>query len=183
MPSRRQVLASTASVAAAGFGGCLTDLGLAKTGYLQYKIVDVRWSDGARTWSDDVLWASSDGESEIDCRVAEEFEEVVNSPTDIHASDEFHRRLERTFTEVTYVAGFCWEGPDGLECQNPQASREGFNAVQFGDRAEVRFEHPDVHVLDVYEDAQGTAENWERESRTYSFADLHEDHGVPLDSA
>lgn len=181
MPSRRQVLAAAGSVGAAELAGCLTDLGVARTGPLQFKAVGVAWQHRGRTWWDEVLWATSDGRSELRCRVAEEYPGIVRSLTDIRVTDGVLDRLRADFLDVRYVLGFCW-GPDGdQECQNPQADRDTFNAVQFADRAEVVFDHPSVHLVDVYEGAQGDPAAWETEFREFDFSERHADRGVPVD--
>lgn len=181
VPSRRQVLAAAGSASAAGIAGCLTDLGVARTGYLQFKAVGVAWQHRGRRWRDEVLWATSDGRSELRCRVAEEYPGIVNSLTDIRVSDGVLDRLRRDFVDVRYVLGFCWGTGDDHDCRNPQASRETFDAVQFGDRAEFVLDHPSVHLVDVYDGAQGDPAAWETEFREFDFSELHADRGVPID--
>lgn len=180
VPSRRQVLAAVGGVGAAGTAGCLTDLGVARTGYLQFKIVDVAWTHRGQRWQSDVLYANYDGRRKVFCRVAEEYRGIVNSLDDIRVSDGVLDRLTDDFEDVRYVAGFCFGDPEG-SCQNPQASRETFDAVQFGDRAEVVLDHPSVHVVDVYEGAQSDPADWETTFRTFDFSESHADNGVPID--
>lgn len=181
MPSRRRFLATAAGFGAtASSSGCLTDLGLAESGYLQVKGVSVTWRHRGRRWEDEVLAARSDGESELRCRVAEAYASIVGSPTEIRVTEEVERRLDRNFVDVIYVAGFCWSDEDGHTCRNSQASRATFNRVQFGDRAEVVFDSPHVEVLDVYEGTQGDPHRWEADVTTFDFGALHDDHGVPV---
>ena len=182
MPSRRQCLATSLSLAAgASLAGCLTGVGLANTGFLQLKVVDVEWHHRGRRWQDEVLWAVSDGDSELRCRVAESYRGVVEALDDVRVDDRLEERILQDFSAVTYALGFCWEGPDGLRCRNLQASREAFNRVQFGDRAEVVVDSPRVEVVDVYEDAQGDPAEWETEFRTFDFGAMHAENGVPIE--
>ena len=55
-----------------------------------------------------------------------------------------------------------------------------FNRVQFGDRAEVVFDHPSVHVVDVYEGDQGDPDDWSQEYETFDFSTGHANCGVPI---
>lgn len=175
MVPRRAVLAVAAGLGGS-LGGCLTDVGLAKTGYLQFKILQVEWTHDGKRYRDEILYAAYDGETQPWCRVAEEYRSLADSVTDVRVTDDLLERLESTFAAVRYVIGFCWA--DG-ECRNPTATRAEFNRVQFDDRAEVRFDHPGVHILDVHEDAQATIDGWE-EVNTIDFSALHADHGVPI---
>lgn len=180
MPSRRRLLATLGVGATTSLAGCLTDLGLAKTGFPQVKVVDVAWRHRGRRYRDEILWAVSDGESTLDCRVAERYREVVRAPDDIRVTEAMERRLLRDFEAVTYVVGFCWKGEDGLTCRNPGATQETFDRVQFGDRAEFVFRNSGVEVLEVYEDAGSDPDDWTIEFETFDFAALHEDNGVPI---
>lgn len=181
MPSRRRFLASSLSLGlAASLAGCLTDLGLAKTGYLHVKVVDVAWQHRGRQWQDEILWAVSDGRSHLDFRVASEYEEIVESPTDVRVAEELEQQLLGDFSEVVYVTGFCWPDSGRLTCRNPQASRETFNRVQFDDEAEFVFDSPGVHVVDVYEGVRGDPTEWEIEYETFDFGEMHAENGVPI---
>ena len=183
VPSRRRFLSASLSLAAgAGLAGCLTDLGVAETGFLQLKAVDVEWRYRGRRWRDEVLWAIADGDSLLRCRVAESYRGIVDALDDIRVDDAVEARILEDFSAVTYATGFCWEGPDGLRCRNLQSSREAFNRVQFGDRAEVVVDSPRVEVVDVYEDAQGDPDEWETEFRTFDFGAVHAEDGVPLEN-
>lgn len=123
---------------------------------------------------------TSDGESELRGRVAEAYASIVESPSEIRVTEEEEGRLERDFRSVAYVTGFCWSDAEGHTCRNSLASRGTFNRVQFGDRAEVVFDSPDVEVVDVYEGAQGDPGRWETDVSTFDFGALHADHGVPV---
>ena len=183
VPSRRRFLSASLSLAAgAGLAGCLTDLGVAETGFLQLKAVDVEWRYRGRRWRDEVLWAISDGDSLLRCRVAESYRGIVDALDDIRVDDSVEARILEDFSAVTYAGGFCWEGPDGLQCRNLRTSREAFNRVQFGDRAEVVVDSPRVEVVDVYEGAQGDPDEWETELRTFDFGAMHAADGVPIES-
>lgn len=174
MPRRRAVLAS-AVVYSVSLDGCLTELGFAKTGYLQFKIVEVEWRHNGDRYRDDIFYASYDGETQPWCRVAEEYQSLADSVEDVRVTDELVDRLESQFTDVRYVLGFCWA--DG-ECRNPTTTRGEFTRVQFGDRAEVQFDHPGVQIIDVYRGAQADLDRWE-EVNTVDFSELHADDGVP----
>ena len=181
MPSRRRFLAAATGLGAAtSSSGCLTDLGLAESGYLQVKGVSVTWRHRGRLWEDEILLATSDGKSELRVRVAEEYATIVDAPDDLRVSEAMARRLKSEYTSVTYVAGFCWDDPDGHTCRNSRASRTTFNRVQFGDRAEVVFHVPDVEVVSVYEGAQGDPDRWERDVSTFEFEARHDGNGGPM---
>ena len=60
-------------------------------------------------------------------------------------------------------------------------SRRDFNRVQFGDRAELAFDFPRVHVVDVHEGAQGDAEQWDNELGTIDFSETYGDRGIPIE--
>ena len=105
---------------------------------------------------------------------------IVDGPADVRVTDAMERRILRDFSDVRYVVGFCWHGQDGHTCRNPQASRATFDRVQFGDRAEVVFRPPRVHLVDVYDGAQGDPGEWDTEFHTFDFAAAHEDDGVPI---
>lgn len=179
MLSRRGLL-SAAGLGAATLSGCLTDVGLAETGYLQLKVVDVVWHHRGRRYQDEVLWAVSDGASTLRCRVAERYAGIVDALDDIRVTDELAGELASTFDGTVYAVGFCWAGTEGDRCRNLQAAREAFNRVQFGDRAEVVLRSPEVEVVDVYEGAQRDPDAWETEFRTFDFGALHEAHGAPV---
>ena len=181
MPSRRRLLASSLALGlCSSLGGCLTDLGIAKTGYLQVKAVDVAWQHRGPWYEDEILWAVSDGESHLDLRVAGEYEEIVESPAAIRVGESLETKLLADFAEVTYVAGFCWQDGGDRTCRNPRAGRETFNRVQFGDRAEFVFDSPGVHVVDVYEGTQGDPSAWKTEYETVDFGAMHAENGVPI---
>ena len=180
MSSRRRFLAAAAGLpATTAIAGCLTDLGLAESGYLQLKGVSVTWRHDGRRYRDEVFRATADGESELRGRVAREYAEIVDAPRDVRVTGTLARRIDRDFESVTYLVGFCWDGSDGHTCRNSRASRAAFNRVQFGDRAEVVFGSPGVDVVDVYERAQGDPAAWETDVRTFDFGDRHADDGAP----
>ena len=171
-PSRRGFLAAVAALAGAGTtSGCLdrSGDGDGTSAYLQAKRVRVTWRRGDRTREDEVLLATVDGESELRCRVAEEYASIVDSPADIRVGRAVERQLERDFADVTYVTGFCWSDPDGHTCRSARASRRTFNRIQFGDRAEVVFDSPTVEVVDVHEGARGDPSRWDTDVRTFDF--------------
>lgn len=182
MPSRRAFLSGTVALSASAVGGCLTRVGLAKTGYLQLKAVSVQWTHRGRTYRDEVVRLISDGQSELSGAVAEQYREVVTAPNDVTVSDAVHDSLERDFETVQYLLGFCGErfpheSDERQGCRNTQAPRRGFNRVQFGDRAEVRIVDNEFRVVDVYEGAAGDPTAWETEMRTFDFEERHAEHG------
>ena len=179
MPTRREVLAGGLALGTS-LAGCLTAAGVAVTGYLQVKVVQVGWRFRGRRYRDEILLAVSDGRSHLDVRVAGRYAHLYQGPGDIRVGEEAERGLLEAFTEVTYGVGFCWREAGERTCRNPQAGREAFNRVQFGDRAEVVFDSPGVHVVDVYDGAQGDPTAWDLEYDTIDFGALHEAHGVPV---
>ena len=180
MSSRRRFLATAAGLpATTALAGCLTDLGVAESGYLQFKGVSVAWRHDGRRYRDEVFRAAADGESELRGRVARAYAGIVEAPRDVRVTESLARRIERDFEAVTYLVGFCWDGPDGHTCRNARASRATFNRVQFGDRAEVVFGSPGVEVVDVYDRAQGDPAAWETDFTTFDFRERHADDGAP----
>lgn len=181
MPSRRTCLRAASAGVAAGLAGCLTRLGLAKTGELQLKAVSVAWHHADRRYRDEVLFVALDEPGVVDGRVDRSLADLVADPTEIAVPDRVHEVLTRRFETVDYLLGFCGPGfgpgdPDG--CRNTRATRHGFNRVGFGDRAEVRLvdrEGGDAfRIVDVYE---GTDADWESDVTTFDFAARHADHG------
>ncbi len=175
MVSRRTLLGATGAGAFGALGGCLTRVGLAKTGYLQNKIVVVEWGSRARRQSAQILYLGSDGESEIDGRVAQSYRDVVDGLTHVTVSDDDSNRLRRRFDDVKYVIGFCGHGFDPSRadgCLTTVSSRNGFNRVQFGDRAEVRVTDDRFGVLDVYEGAQGDPKTWKKKLHTFDLDEV-----------
>ena len=187
MVSRRQFLSAVGLVGSAGLSGCLTRAGVAETGFLSYKGIEVTWESRGRPVSADLLWAWSDGRERIFGWVAEEYRSLVGSPADIRVSEAGYERLRDEFVDVTFELGFSRIGAtdhdllDG-DWYTARTPRRGFNAVQFGDRAEVVFEFPRVHLVDVYDGAQGDPDGWTQELGTMDFATTYRD-GDPLSSS
>jgi hypothetical protein len=180
--SRREVLAtSCAALASTGIAGCSRlDPGPAKTGYLQLKTVTLRWGHDGRTYEDQPLRVLFGGDGErIDARYDPDFlGDAVSAPDDIIVGENLHRELGGRF-EVNYLLGFCGEDftndDERIGCRNTRTSRDDFNRVQFGDRAEVGLSDERFEVQSVSEDevpTDGAAVT------TFDFADLHEDHGI-----
>lgn len=175
MVSRRTLLGATGAGAFGALGGCLARVGLAKTGYLQNKIVVVEWRVGNRNQSAEVLYLGSDGESEIGGRVAESYRDTVDGLAHVTVSDDDVTHLRRRFDSVRYVIGFCGHGFDPSRtngCLTTSSSRKDFNRVQFGDRAEVRVTKNRFHVLDVCEGARGDPSTWTKELHTFDFDEV-----------
>jgi len=185
MVSRREILAtSCAALASAGIAGCSrADLGLAETGYLQLKVVTLRWDHDGRTYESRPLWLLFGGDGDrIDGRYDPDFVgDVVNAPDDVVVGENRHRELGGRF-EVKYGLGFCGEDfaddDERIGCRNTWTSRDDFNRVQFGDRAEVGLSNDRFEVHSVSEDEVRTDG---AEVTTFDFADLHEDHGIDPD--
>jgi hypothetical protein len=181
MPSRRRfVYSAGTAVAAGGLAGCLSDLGLAKTGHLQLKAVSLRWSHDGRSYEDQLLDLRFDrDDGVVSGRYDPNFVgDSVRAPDDVSVSEAVHDRLARRF-DVRYAIGVCGsdfarEGEsDG--CRNTWTSREEFNRVQLNDRAEVRLSDHSFDVIDVYEDAHAVES---ADVRTFDFAERHADDGV-----
>lgn len=180
MPHRRRVLAALGTACLGSIAGCSTRVPGVENGYLQIKHVSVTWEHRSRRWKDQLLRLYSDGDGRVWGQIAEEARHLVDGVDDVRVDADTHRALGSHFEEVRYGVGFCWTDDGEHQCRNTQASREGFNAVQFGDRATVAFRNPRVYVVDVDTGAQGDAAAWERDVEEFGFWELHEDHGVPL---
>jgi hypothetical protein len=165
--------------------GCLTTAGLAETGFLSYKGIGVTWKSHGQYMSADVCWAWSDGETRIFGWVAEEYDELVESPTDIRVTRASYERLRRDFVDVTLRLGFSRRGATDHELlegnwHKARVSRKDFNRVQFGDQVEVIFRFPRVHVVDTYHNAQGDPDEWKQELKSMDFSEMYKDRGVPI---
>lgn len=179
--SRRQVLATSGGALTTGsFGGCLSQLGLAKTGHLQLKVISLEWEYNGQLYRDEPLWCWFDREErEIGGRYDPAFVgESVRAPDDIVVTEERYQLLSTHFT-VEYLLGVCGEdfvrGEESSGCQNRWTTRTDFNRVQLNDRAEVRLPKDRFDVVDVYEDTYPVRST---DVRTFDFAELHKDHGI-----
>jgi len=177
-------MTSCAALASTGIAGCSRlDLGSAKTGYLQLKIVTLRWDHDVQTYEDQPLRALFGGDGErIDARYDPDFlGDAIGAPDDIVVSENRDGELRDRF-EVKYALGFCGEDfasdDEQSGCLNARTSRVDFNRVQFGDRAEVGLSDERFEVQSVSEDEVRTDG---AEVTTFDFADLHEDHGIDPD--
>ena len=187
MVSRRRFLAGVGVVGSAGLSGCLTRAGVAETGFLSYKGIEVAWESHGRPVSADLLWAWSDGRERIFGWVAAEYRSLVGSPTAIQVSEAGYERLRDEFVDVRFELGFSRIGAtdhDLLEGDwyTARAPRRGFNSVQFGDRAEVVFEFPRVHLVDVYDGAQGDPDGWTQQLGTMDFETTYRGGDSPSDA-
>ena len=183
MVSRRRFLSAVGLVGSAGLSGCLTRAGVAETGFLSYKGVEVTWESHGRRVSADLLWAWCDGRERIFGWVAEEYRRFAAASTDIRVSEAGYERLRDEFVDVTFELGFSRVGAThhdlrGGDWYAARATRRGFNAVQFGDRAEVVFDFPRVHLVDVYRGAQGDPDDWTHELGTMEFETASRDDGT-----
>lgn len=177
---RRRLLAALGAGAGAATAGCLSRLGLAGTGYLQLKAIDVRWEHRGTTWSDDVLWFVHErDEGTIRGRYDPRYAgDAVDAPDDIAVDDALHDRLTREFAGVRYVVGVCGDHFGGSRgsygCTNAETGRADFNRVQLDDRAEVLERGARLDVVDVYPDAYDVGID---EVREFDFDALHDDDG------
>ena len=174
MPSRRSVLASSGVVlAGVGFAGCLSEQSTVSAEVVQLKSVRVEWERDGRSSAGSVVQLVSEGETEITGQVATDGSGLVSSPTDVTVSEAHHDRLTTTYDRVRYVVGLCGDelgSDDGFGCLNADASREDFNDVQFGDRA-------DVEVRDgafvVHEVERGDVTEWDADVREFEWDDRY----------
>ncbi|WP_247002472.1 hypothetical protein [Halosolutus gelatinilyticus] len=176
MPTpRRALLAATCGVLpTVGGAGCLSRLTTRSlfAEYLQLKAVSVRWTRDGRSRRDEPLKLLSDGKSEIRGTVASEYAQLASAPADVTVSESVHDRLAREFDGVRYVVGFCGEdfgSPDAHGCRNTGISRDDFNRVQFGDRAEVRLVDDTFRLEDVEEGDRERVREWETDVREYDW--------------
>jgi len=176
MVLRRDVLAAAAGGTSIALSGCLTATGLARTGHVSFKAIQVAWLHEGRRYSNEVLFATDGGDDRPRGRVAEEYRGIVRSVDDVRVGDDLGRELERTFTDVGYIVDICWAAG---ECRNPSVSRGDFDRLQFGDRAEVRFESPGMGVVDVYEGAEGDPNEW-AELETFDLSERQAENGIPI---
>ncbi|MFB6154992.1 MAG: hypothetical protein ABEJ22_03790 [Haloferacaceae archaeon] len=184
MPSRRTLLAGLGSAAlAVATTGCL-DARYAPSAFCQLKVVDVEWTDDrGRRWRDEILWAMADPEDRrLYARVAEEFASVADGPAAVSVSADLESELRRTFLAVDYLLGFCGPafrtGERDTGCRNTSAdSRADFERLQVGDDAAVSLVD---HAFRVHGVDERDTDDWRTEFHTFSFADVHEDHGAPV---
>ncbi|WP_266080814.1 hypothetical protein [Haladaptatus caseinilyticus] len=180
MISRRQVLGTMGvTLTAGGFGSCLSHLGVAKTGYIQAKVVSLEWKYNGQQYVDEplnIMFDRAQGDI-VGSYDPDMVGDSVHSPTNIVVSKATRNRLATRFN-VDYLIRVCGtdfskEGSWG--CSNRWTSREDFNRVQLGDRAEVRVSGDDFDVIDVYKNA-ATVNSVD--IRTFDFAELHKEHGI-----
>lgn len=186
MPSRRRYLAACGTAAATALAGCAGDAVHAPSAYCQLKAISVEWTHRGRRRQDELLWVIADRpERHLTVAVAEEFAGVASDPSAVRVTEELHGELDRTFSNVQYVLGFCGpafaDSDDDREtgCRNTDAaSRADFNAVQAGDEARVTLFEDEftVHSVDSRD-----VDDWTVEYSEHDFSERHADDGVPLD--
>ncbi|MCU4925333.1 hypothetical protein OB905_04935 [Halobacteria archaeon AArc-dxtr1] len=177
MVSRRKVIGvSGSALLGSALAGCLSDSDTLSAELLQLKGISVRWRHESRTYSDQLLRLYSDGESEITGQVATEYDHIVSSLTEAVVSEEIHETLESEFEDVRYVIGVCGDdfGDDDHGCRNAPTSREDFNSVQFGDRADVKI---DNNLIDVQDIESGDVEDWDTDINEFEWSERHAEHG------
>ncbi len=185
MPSRRRFLTAAGLFATTGVSGCLTATGISNIGFLSYKGIEVTWEFQGQRMGADLCWVWSDGQERIFGWVAEEYQELVRSPTDIRVTRSTAERLRRDFSDVRFKLGFSRLDATDYELlksdwYHAHASRDDFNHIQFGDQAEIVFRSPRVYVINQYPSAQGNPDDWEQELGTMNFSELYKDRGVPI---
>lgn len=193
MPLRRQMLAVVGTAGLSAAAGCTAAVSGIETGYPQLKRISVRWAHHGQHWRERLLTMIFDGSDRLWGQLAAEIQHVLDGPAAVRVDDETHDALDARFETVTYELGICWTDGE-QECWNPRVSRDGFNDVQFDDRATVAFpqqvylltdeagaEGPQrAYVLDVERGAHGDPAEWEREVELFSAADQHGERGIPL---
>jgi hypothetical protein len=179
MPSRRDLLAATATATTAASAGCLATLRPGKQGYLQLQAVSVTWHHDGERFRNQPVHLTSDGRSYVRGRVAAAYADTLGDLPTAAVPDALHERLEREFASVEYVAGVCGEAFAGDEqdvgCLNTGIDRGDLNRVGFGDTATVRVVDDDFEVVSVEE---GSTDGWERDVERFDFHGLHADDGL-----
>lgn len=180
--SRRDALAALGSAATVSAAGCL-GFTYAPNAYCQVKAVNAVWIHEGTRHGDEVVRSSgyveADGDGgEVDTDVAEELSSLAPTVREVAVDDDAAAALDRTFAEVHYLLGFCGDA-FSHGCRNTAAaSREAFNAVQVGDRAQVTLSD-DVFSVHSVERATVT-DDWTVDYRQFDFSERHADYGVPL---
>ncbi|MDJ1434844.1 hypothetical protein [Halostagnicola sp. A-GB9-2] len=175
MPSRRKFLSSSgAALVGTGIAGCLSGKNTRSAEWLQLKAISVKWSRDGRSYSDQILQLMSDGEDEIRGTVASEYNDVISSPSEVTASGSFHNDLQFDFEAIKYVVGFCgsdFSSDDESGCLNTRTSREDFNAVQFGDQADVEVTDNQFHIHDVQSES---ISEWDTDISRFELSEKHD---------
>lgn len=179
MHPRRKFLASSgAGLVGIGIAGCLSGTNTRSAEWLQLKAISVKWSRDGRSYSDQILQLMSNEEDEIRGTVASEYNDVISSPADVTASRSFHNDLQFDFETIEYVVGFCgsdFSSDDESGCLNTGTSQEDFNAVQFGDRADVEVTDNQFHIHAVQ---SKSISEWDTDISEFEWS---EKHGYPVD--
>lgn len=89
--------------------------------------------------------------------------------------------MEREFETVEYTVGFCgdeFDSDDDFGCRNTGISRADFNAVQFGNRAEVRIDDETFHLEDVEDDEGASGREWVTDINDVDWTERHAEKGA-----
>ncbi|WP_265110888.1 hypothetical protein [Halosolutus halophilus] len=179
MHFRRKFLASSgAGLIGVGVAGCLSGTNTLSAEWLQLKAISVEWTHSGRAYQDQILQLMSDGEDELRGRVASEYNGVISSPSEVTASEDFHDDLQFDFEAIKYVVGFCgsdFDSDDEFGCLNTGTPREDFNAVQFGDQADVEVRDNQFHIHDVQ---SGGISEWNTDINEFEWSEKHD---YPID--
>lgn len=141
MPSKRQLLAASGTLFAAGFAGCsLYDRGT--DGYVQLKSVQARETDGTRQTERSLIRVTLSsppgaGRPEL-TYLDDEWGERFDTPRTPVVTDALHAELTRAFETIRYIVGVCtpaWaDDGESTGCYNVSTTRENFNRVQVHDQ-------------------------------------------------
>lgn len=182
MPSRRALLVTSSAVLpATAIGGCLSMTDTLSAELLQLKAITVTWTHDGRSYRDQLLQLHSDGESEITGSVVREYSQLASQPSEITVSRDVHDELEREFETVKYIVGFCgdeFDSDDDFGCRNTGISRADFNAVQFGNRAEVTVDDGTFHLEEVTDDEGASGRGWETDINDVDWTERHAEKGA-----
>ena len=163
MPSRRDLLVTTGTVAGGALAGCtLFERGV--PGYVQLKSVNGRDRSDGRRYEESILrvgLSSPPGEGPPEVRFArDEWASRFDDVQEPVVTDTLHTDLQRAYESIRYVVGVCSpEWADDNErsgCFNVATSRENFNRVQVHDRVRASSDGMSLSIHSV--DGQWTVE-------------------------
>jgi hypothetical protein len=162
MPSRRTVVAGGTTLAT-GLGlGWVVSGGLAQSGEVVRKRIDVSWMHDGERWDGYLLQTFMGSDGEIDIQYDPTYVgPAVTGPRAVTVDESLHDRLRTEFQDVGYLLGVC-DPTETDECafRMKRTSRSAFNHAQLGDEATVTDFDRLLLVHDVEDttDWRGTAE-------------------------
>lgn len=176
MPSRRAVVAGSGALAS-GLGlGWLATGGLAHTGRVVRKRIDVSWTyRGGERWNGQLLQAVRGPDGSVDLGYDPTYVgSAVSGPGAVTVSESLHERLADEFRSVEYRLGVCGTAPgEGCAYSVKRAGRPGFNRARLGDEATVTDVGDRLVVHRVTE-----ASGWrDADVHEFDFDERHEAHG------